>query len=110
MPRENELTFSPCLCLADGTRCSTAHRLRNLVRRLVPRHQFGHQPWRLKWCCGLKNNADLHPVFIECGDTVRMGLVLSPVARILFAMSQQDLVELLDMMLIERDVLSRVEH
>ena len=75
-----------------------------------PGHQFGHQPWRVKRRGGFKDDADLRTVFIEGGDAVRVGLVRPPVARILFAVTQKDLVQLLDVVLVERNVLPRAEH
>lgn len=56
------------------------------------------------------DNADLRTLFIEGGDAVRVGLVRPPVAHILFAVAQQDLVQLLDVVFVERNVLPRTEH
>ena len=76
-----------------------------LSLRLGPSHQLRHQKWRIEWRSRLKDDTDLDAIFIECGHTVRVGLVLAAMPDVLLAVAQQHLVQLLEVILGKRDVL-----
>ena len=57
-----------------------------------------------------KHDADLRAGLVEGGDAVRVGLVAAAMPVVLLAVAQQDLVQLLDVVLGERDVLPGREH
>lgn len=53
---------------------------------------------------------DLHAIFIERRNTVRVGLVVATVPAILLAVLEEDLVQLLDVVFGEGNVLPGVEY
>jgi hypothetical protein len=84
---------------------------RRAVSLLVhPGHQFRHQAGRVEGRRRLEHDADLRADFVEGGDAVRVGLVVAAMPGVLLAVAQQDLVQLLDVVLGERDVLPGREH
>ena len=81
-----------------------------MTRIVHPRHKFIHQPRRIERRRRVKHDADLHTVLIKSDNIVRMSFVLPPVMSVLLAVTHQDLVQLLDVIFVERNVLPRAEH
>ena len=81
-----------------------------LALLIHPGHQLRHQAGRVEGRCGLEHNADSRAGLVEGSNAVRKGLVLAAVAGVLLAVIQQDLVQLLDLVLGERDVPPRRDH
>ena len=100
------------------SRKTTTHRAmissgcsRAVSRVLVhPGHQLRHQAGRVEGRGRLEHDTDLRAVLVEGGDAVRVGLVVAAMPGVLLAVAQQDLVQLLDVVLGERDVLPGREH
>ena len=74
-----------------------------------PVHQLRHQAGRVERGGRLKHDADLGTVLIE-GDTVRVGLVVAAMPCVFLAVAQQHLMQLLDVVLGERNVLPGRKH
>lgn len=72
--------------------------------------QFRHQAGRVEGRGRLGKDADLHAVLVEAATVFEVAPWLPPMPTVLLAVAQQDLVQLLDLVLGERDVLPGREH
>ncbi len=70
-----------------------------------PAHQFGHQSWCIEGRRCLENHAGLHAALVELRNIIGRGFVTAAVPRILFAVSKQIPMQLLDGAFGKRDVL-----